>query len=158
MKKLILICLIPLSTNSVLAKEAICDSGSDAQHYLTMRTQIMGLIPIEGEYKNKHLMKMSNKLIPYIAELCATEKSTDEILHKMRSKCVDLASEVAGKDAKAYQDNCELNNALATAYVNGAAKVKTCETKNAVSDLSRDGKQIEKVINDDIKTNQAKGR
>ena len=158
MKKVIVACFMMLSTNTVLANEVICGSTSDARNYLTMRIQMMGLIPMRNEYKNKHLMKMTNQLIPYLNELCSSDKSQDEIISKMGNKCLDLASEYAGNEAKPYQDNCELNNALATAYAKGAAKVKNCESKNAVSDLSRDGKQIEKVLQEDLKKSQVIGR
>ena len=139
MKTLFIILSLTIFSVSAIANEIICEPGHDAGPYSTLRIQIMGLIPLHNEYKNNHLMKISNTLIPYLKELCATGATSEEITFKMLGKCKETAKViVAKKELNAYYDNCDLGYALANAYVNGAkSQADKCENKDAVSELGR---------------------
>ncbi len=140
---LVVISFFTLSLQSI-ASETICEPGNRAADYSTLRVQVMGLIPLKNEYQNKHLVKITNKLNPYLKELCLSNATSDDIASKLLDKCQDTAQEVvASGELQAYNDFCQLGHLLAKSYISGAkSQSDKCENKDAVSGLAREVKNI----------------
>ncbi len=151
MKFLLLILSLMTISFKTIAEEYICEPYNSAGPYSTLRIQTL-LIPMNNEYKNKHLFNISNKLIDYLKEQCKTKATSQEIIGNMGFKCKSLAKEIVNKeDLQGYLDNCDLGYLQAMANYHGAkSQMEKCEKKDAITDLSRAAQKL--IPATDVKT------
>jgi hypothetical protein len=148
MKVFLLIVLCSTLISTSYGTELVCQNNS-ASRYMTLRQVVTGgaTAPMYIDNINKHYIKLSQQLVYNLRDLCKTSATSEEIHRKLAQGCIDLAVEIVGtKDSKileAYDQSCQINYALAAAYMDGVNKTKElCENKGVIFNSARDSKKI----------------